>query len=463
MIWFIPLLLTAQVALPSVPSPRTELTTASALAREEAETDPADSLLRVASTLMSRGDYRAAADAYRSVARRYPASMRISEAMYYEAFASYRAGDLTRARSALDVMRERYPQQAARGDANALRTRICGELARQGDSDCAEEVTRVSVSASAGTSASPRSGAASPARGGTQCPDGDLEENDTQIAALNALLQMDAERAMPILTNVLARRDRCSERLRRKAVFLVSQKQTRESADILLAAAKNDPDDEVRTQAVFWLAQVRDPRALEILIDIANGNGERAVRERALFALSQHSSPAASAALRTFAENPRESIILRERAIFSLGQRRGDDQTEYLRELYRKVTEPELRDKVLFALMSRRGSGNEAFMLGVVTDAQESLEVRKKAIFYVGQMGATIPQISSLFSTLTDHELREQVIFALSQRREGAALDKLIEIAKTEPDRELRKKAMFWIGQSRDPRATAFLTELLSK
>ena len=45
------------------------------------------------------------------------------------------------------------------------------------------------------------------------------------MAALNALLQMDADRALPILRRVLARRDTCSEILRRKAVFLVAQKQ----------------------------------------------------------------------------------------------------------------------------------------------------------------------------------------------------------------------------------------------
>ena len=477
MMWMISLVLATQLTPPPVTG--IDAVQESAYALLQPTPDPADSLMRVASARMARGDYRDAASLYKLAARIYPTSMRRSESMYYEAFALYRAGDLSRARSALDALRRGFPEAAARGDANALRTRICGELAKQGDSDCAEEVTRVSASASVPSAAAVQPVASVPsvpsvpsvragmartsARAVDGCPDGDDDEDDTRIAALNALLQMDGDRAIPILKTVLARRDRCSERLRRKAVFLVAQKQSTESANILLAAARNDPDSEVRQQSVFWLSQVKDPRAVDMLVDIVNGDGDRALRERALFALSQHSSGAAAAALRAFAENDREPRELRERAIFSLGQRDGAEQTQYLRGLYRKLSEPELRERVLFALTQRRGNGNEAFILAIANDAREPMQLRKKAIFNAGQMGIDVAQIATLYSTLDDRELREQVIFALSQRRESAALDKLMEVAKSDPDRELRKKAIFWLGQSRDPRATAFLAELINK
>ena len=367
--------------------------------------DPADSLLRAASDRMARGDYRAAAELYHSTLRRYPSSARLSEAMYYESFALYRAGDLAKARGALDALRERFPQAAARGDANTLRARVCGELARQGDDACADEVARLSASAGSGRSSgggTTRAGRRTPAG---ECPgddrDGDDEnDDDTRVAALNALLQMDAERAMPILTSVLARRDRCSERLRRKAVFLVAQKRTPETANILLAAAKNDPDTEVREQAVFWLSQVRDPRATQMLVDIMHGDGEPALREKALFALSQQRNPEAATALREFAVNTREPLELRKKAIFHLG---------------------------------------------VTSNAMS---------------GA---QLAGLYASLPERELREQVLFAISQRRDAASVDKLMDVARSDPDRELRKKAIFWLGQSRDPRATAFLAELINK
>ena len=438
------------------------------------DVDPADSLLRVANDRLSRGDYRAAADLFRLVLKRYPKSARLGEAMYYEAFAYYRAGDLGRARTSLDELKQRYPQQAARGDANTLRTRICGELARQGDGACAEEVTRASAGAAAtidstrqasrsssGGSSSSSGGRAGRASG--DCPGGDDDEDDERIAALNALLQMDADRAMPILTKVLAKREKCSERLRRKAVFLVSQKQSAEAADVLLAAARNDPDAEVREQAVFWLSQVKDPRAATMLVEILNSNTEAGVRDKALFALSQHSSTKAGEALRTFAENGSAPLELREKAIFWLGQRKGTEQGDYLRGLYRKLGNLELKEKVIFALSQQRGGGNDAFIMGIVSDAKEPAELRKKAIFWAGQMGVDLAQLGTLYAKLDDRELKEQLIFAYSQRREGAAVDRLMEIARTEKDKELKKKAIFWLGQSRDPRAAAFLAELIDR
>ena len=463
--WMIGLSFLTRAAMPSMPPAHVDVPTSTEVAARPADADPADSLLRAASERMSRGDYRGAAELYRAALRRFPNSMRLSEAMYYEAFALYRAGDLTKARGALDVLRERYPQAAARGDANSLRARICGELARQGDSACAEEVATVSAGAAARPDARDvrdrRDVSHNPTRG-TDCPDGD-DDDDSRVAALNALLQMDAARAMPILTNVLARRDKCSERLRRKAVFLVAQQQTSAAADILLAAARNDPDSEVREQAVFWLSEVHDVRAVDMLISILNSDSDRGLREKALFALSQNSSPKALTVLRDFAEDERQSTDLRERAIFSLGQRRDGAQAEYLRTLYRQVSSFGLKERILFALAERRNSGNVAFIMSVVADPKEAIDLRKKAIFDLGQMGGTASQLGTLYSTLDDRELREQVIFAIAQRNESGALDKLMDIAKSDPDRELRKKAIFWLGQSRDPRATTFLAELINK
>jgi HEAT repeat protein len=75
-----------------------------------------------------------------------------------------------------------------------------------------------------------------------------------------------------------------------------------------------------------------------------------------------------------------------------------------------------------------------------------------------------IDAIIPLYSRISDQEMKEQVIFVLSQRNNSpAAVDKLIDIAKTDKDPELRKKAIFWLGQSRDPRVQQFLIDLINK
>jgi len=67
-----------------------------------------------------------------------------------------------------------------------------------------------------------------------------------------------------------------------------------------------------------------------------------------------------------------------------------------------------------------------------------------------------------LYSTMDDQEMREQIIFVTSQRRETAAVDLLMKIAETDPNDELRSKAVFWLGQSKDPRVAEFLLRLIT-
>jgi hypothetical protein len=91
--------------------------------------------------------------------------------------------------------------------------------------------------------------------------------------------------------------------------------------------------------------------------------------------------------------------------------------------------------------------------------------MRKQALFWAGQSGgATTESFAQLYDKMTDHEIKNQLIFVFSQRgRDPKAVDKLVDIAKTEKDKELQKQAVFWLGQSRDPRAVKYLEELITK
>jgi tetratricopeptide (TPR) repeat protein len=426
-----------------------------------AKADPADSLYRLAREALSRGDYKRAAEIFHRIPERYPQSQYAGQALYYEAFALYRSGgddDLTTARDRLDQLKQRYPA-IAKKDGALLQTRVCGELAKRGDESCAASI---GSTAEGGTDVKAGQTLTTPGSQGRSCsPDAD-EDSDDRIAALNALLQMDADRAMPILQKVLARRDPCSVALRRKAVFLLSQKRTPETANILMSVARTDPDQEVREQAVFWLSQV--PGSTGLLEDILKGNSDENIKEKALFSLSQQNEPRAQQILRDFALRDSESEDLRDKAIFWLGQRRSSENTEFLRALYSRLTNQDLREKVLFSLSQQRGVGNEQWLMNIVLNPKEDIELRKKALFWAGQSGVGIPELSKLYDRMGESEMKEQVIFVLSQRQsDRTAMDKLFDIAKNEKDPELRKKAIFWLGQSRDPRVQQFLLDLINR
>ncbi len=412
--------------------------------------DPADSLYRLAREALNRNQYRRAVELFAELSRAYPQSGYAADALYWEAFARYRAGGAEGLRTALarlEDQKRRFPRAATAGDAEALATRIRGELARQGDASAAQDIMREATVAGEGR------------RGERQDCD---EDSDVKLAALNAVLQMDAERAMPLLTRVLARRDPGSVCLRRKAVFLVAQKRTDSTEAVLLNSLRTDPDPEVREQVVFWLSQVPGPRAAAVLDSLVRHSSDPELQERAVFALSQQSDPRAADALRALAERRDAPVAVREKAIFWLGQSKSGGP-EYLRNLFPRLDNDELREKAIFAIAQSKRAEDQRWLLDMARDTRTTLDLRKQAIFWSSQGGAGATELDALYRSLKERELREQVIFALAQSRDPAALDKLIAIAKTDTDTELRKRALFWLGQSRDPRVADVLEQMLQE
>ncbi len=437
--------------------------------------DPADSLYRLARSALSAGNYRTAARHFRSLRDRYPRSGYVADSYYWEAFALSKTGSGDRLKQAvglLDLQAERHSDARTRRDAGELRARIRGQLAQQGDAEAAEEIA--GIAAELAPPSPPRRGvvrvrpprppraprAIGPFRGRrSECD----SEDDERLVALSALMQMRSEQAVPILKRVLERRDEGSVCLRRKAVFLVSQKRSAETARILLQSARSDPDPEVREQAVFWLSQVNTPEATAALDSILQHATDR-LQEKAVFALSQQRSEAASRALRDHLERTTTPDDIKENIIFWLGQRRSEENAQYLREFYARTTSPELKKKVIFSLSQMNLEENARWIMAIALDESASVEVRKNALFWAGQMRAVdIEDLTSLYDRMTDPEMREHLIFIYSQRRESAAVDKLMDIARNGTSRELRGKAIFWLGQSNDPRVIEFLMEIINR
>ena len=451
---------------------------------DPAQADVADSLYRAARQALNQNQYDRAAELFRGIRDRYPRSTYVPNTYYWQAFALYRTGsddNLRDARTALQTQADRYPKATTSRDARVLLRRIQGELARRGDSDAAEDVSRdadavapptpaiagvpgtPAIAGAPSTPSAPMAIAGTPGVRNGACDDDD--DDDMRIAALNAVLQMDPDRAVPLLKTVLARRDAGSACLRRKAVFLLSQKHTSETSSLLLQIVRSDPDQEVREQAVFWLSQVPGDETVAALDSILRDpKTPPAIQEKAIFALSQHRSARAGAVLRDFAMRRDVNTDLREKAIFWIGQSRSPDNAQFLKDLYAKVENADLKDKIIFSLSQMGGADNYRWLMDIALNQAEDIEIRKKALFWAGQgHNVDVADLVRLYDSMKDRDMREQLIFVYSQRREDAALDKLFDIGKNDPDRELRKKAIFWIGQSRSPRASAYLQELINQ
>ncbi len=433
-----------------------------------AQGDPADSLYRAARAAITRGEYRDAARMFREVRTRYASSAYAADAHYWEAFALYRSGrtrDLGGALKALDAQAVRHPQAATRRDGEVLALRIRGMLAQRGDVEAAEAIAlaaeRAAPSPPPAPPREPLAESPAPVPAGPP-PQADHEEDDIRIAVLSALQMMDAERALPILKAVLAKRTPETATLREKAIILLSRKQTEETETILLDVVQHDPDPDVRGQAVFWLASVPTDRAVAALDSIVRRSTDWQIQERAVYALSRHESMRSNIALREYVRRADVPDDLKGQAVWWLA-RRGEENDAFLREVYAQTESPEIRERILHALSRSENPENRRWLMERALDQGESMETRRQALFLAGRRGdLEIGDLVRLYGTMEDREIREQLIFILSRREEPAAVDQLIAIVRSETDPALRTKAVFWLGRSNDPRAAEVLLELIN-
>ena len=321
---------------------------------------------------LNRQRFDEAVQGFRKLRSTYPQSGYVDDAFYWEAYALERSGKLEEAVSVLDRLPREHPESPTMSDARALHVQLCSELAKRGNGACAEAVWNAV---------------------------GNPDADSLQVAAMNALINMPPDRAVPLAMRVLENRKQPVE-IRKQALFIIADKAgkggdaaaTREQ--LAKTALDNTDDLEVRKQAVFWLSQVRGDETVDTLMRVLAGAKDEELAKQAIFALSQQRSPRA-------------------------------------REQLKKIS----------------------------TDKTASIEIRKQALFWAAQNGGmSDADLMQAYRDIPEGELRDQLIFLMSQNR---AVDSLIQVARTDPSADRRKQAIFWLGQSRDPRAEQLLLEIL--
>jgi len=403
--------------------------------------DAADAY-RDARRALNRRDFDDAIAAFQNLRRDYPDSAYVGDSYYWEAFALQRNGDLGRSVEVIDVLLDRYGDAATADDARALRVQVCSDLARRGDGACAEAVSST-VRAAA-----------------------ELDET-TRMAALNALLNMRADRAIPIALQVATNRAQPSA-VRRQALFVLADKSgetdgsTAREALRSIALDRTD-DGEIRAQAVFWLSEVPGEDTLDLLAEIVAAAESPTLTERAIFAISQHDDPRALELLRQYAQNDALDTSLRQLAIYWIAESGEGQSLPFLTDLFANLTDPELKRQVLYAVSETGASGAASWLVARARDRGAPIEERKQALFWAAQSGLPIAELSSLYESFDEPGLREHLIWLIADQGGPGSLDRLLDIAHNDPDAGMRQKAIFWIGDSDDPRAAESLLQLLGQ
>jgi hypothetical protein len=161
--------------------------------------------------------------------------------------------------------------------------------------------------------------------GASKDPDMELK-----IAALDALLHMDKEKAFPILEKMI--RSNKNPGLREKALFILSQINDPRVVPLLVEVALKDTDKQLREKAIFWLGQIRNPENLAQLVKIYKNIEDVELKEKVIFSIAQYGGEKGAKYLIELYQKEK-NIRLKKRIIFWLGQSRSEEAKKFIEKI----------------------------------------------------------------------------------------------------------------------------------
>jgi HEAT repeat protein len=276
---------------------------------------------------------------------------------------------------------------------------------------------------------------------------------------------MNSERALPLLRKIIQDREASQAELRAQALYLITRHaEDDETEDILLDVLRNDPDLKIRQQVVIWLSRIPTERALDALEEIILSSDDTEMKEQAAYAISEHDGERATTLLLQLAGDSQAESDIRRMVIHRLAQRGGVEHINFLKELYRKVDDNEVKESIIYGIALYGDDEDDPWLLNLAFSEDENDEIRAFALQWACKESHCPPaELMKYYRQEADRQLREMIIYLLSQDGGSEALDGLISIARTETDHELRRSVVFWIGQFEDPRAEEFLLEIINE
>lgn len=348
---------------------------------------------------LDAGEWRHAEELFRPIARQGGAEA--DAATYWIAYALHKQGREQEARASLDRLRAEYPDSPWRDDAEALAVEIEGTDPDQ------------------------------------------IADEELKLYALNSLVHVDPERALPILERFLEADH--SPRLERQALFVLSQSRTPEARRLLADIATGTSHPELQREAVQHLALSGDAESRALLETIYRSTSSVAVKRSVLesFMASGDREHLLTVA-REESDGP-----LKRRAIELLGAAGAGEELE---QLYRDAPSTEGKMAILEGLMV--ANRRDAVRRIAMSDPEPAL--RRQAVEYLGVMHGG-QELRELYSTAQSPELKAQILSAFMV---GGDVEALADAARSETDPALRRKAIENLGVSGRSRAGEVLLDL---
>jgi HEAT repeat protein len=277
----------------------------------------------------------------------------------------------------------------------------------------------------------------------------ETSDEELKLYALDGLMQIDSEKAVPVLRKLLA--GDASRRVKERALFVLSQSDSPAARETLMQVVRTGEPIELRCQAIRTLGMSAEEEDFAALKTIARDpKAPEEVRNAVVEAFMISGRGDEMAAIALSDPDPR----IRGKAIESLA---AMGETAELRALWKKETDPRLRAKLLEAF----GIAGD---VDALTEAANSSDgsLRRKAIEGLAIAGSPDANraLRQLYGRTSDVDDKNKIIEAFMIQGDAKTL---VELFRSEPNRDLKKKILQQLSMMDDPEANRIIFEVLGE
>ena len=276
-----------------------------------------------------------------------------------------------------------------------------------------------------------------------------VDDEELKLMALNALMNTNPEKAVPILEDVLKKNK--SKKIRDKAIFVLSQSSSPEAVAILARMAKDGSNPQLQASALRYLGIMGGERSRAVLADVYASTADVAIKKQVLRSYMVNGDRAHLLSIAKSEQN----ADLRSEAVRQLGLIGARVE---LADLYATEQSVTIRKSIIQAMFL----GGNADKLGEIARSEKNQELRVAAIKNLGLMGGTRSGqlLLSIYQTDPNTEVRRAVIHALFLQNNAQTL---VDLARKETDRELKKEIVSKLSIMNSKEAIDYLMEYLKE
>ena len=255
-----------------------------------------------------------------------------------------------------------------------------------------------------------------------------------------------------------------SLRVKRPALFVLSLHEHPQVIPYLTKMALGNQSFEIRTSSVFWLGQIPKEQSFHALDKIFNKEKNSKMKEKIVFAMSQHNSDKVLDKLADIARNDADFEV-RAKAIFWLGQIDKEESLKILKDILKITERIRLKEKVVFSISQHKSQNAVSILIDIAENHKNREIRKKAIFWLGQMAGKkTLEALGGIVESGDETEVKTKAVFAISQHDDKElAAEMLMDIAKHNQNPEVRKKAIFWLGQMGDERSIEFFKEILMK